>query len=295
MPNPLQNKLLTFLHRYLLTHSAGAGYEALEPKLIKWRKDQGHEPSTSSTFSERFAYPLTYEPGSSWAYGTGIDWAGQVVEKLTGQTLEEYMNDNIWNPLGIKSISFWPNRNPEMKARLAGMTARNPQDSKLVPYTSPLFGDAESGDCFGGHGAYADLQDYLKILHSILADDEILLKKETAALMFQPQLTKDSKAAQGKIMSNPEMSALFVGDFPTSIEYDWGIGGILIQQDNPGRRKKGTLIWSGLPNLFWFIDREAGLCGVYGTQVVPPGDPLVEETIKAFELGMYEKLNSAKL
>lgn len=275
--------------RYLLTHSSGAAYSNWDPKLLKYEASRGRLPGVGSTMSERFVYPLIYEPGTSWNYGTGIDWAGRVVEKVTGETLEDYMRKAIWDPLGIKNISFWAKQNPDMNARLAGMTTRDPASGKVVTYTGPFLND-NSKDCFGGHGAYADLTDYLKILHSILADDEKLLKKATTALMFQPQLSKESKAAQKTTMNIPEIAGMFVGDFPTSIDYDWGLGGILVEGDNEGRRKKGTLIWSGLPNLFWFIDRTAGLCGVFGTQVLPNGDPKVEETIKAFEFAMNQKL-----
>lgn len=193
------------------------------------------------------------------AYSTAIDWAGKVVEKLTGETLETYMRKNLWDPLGIKNITFWVDQNPEMKARLAGMSARDPSSGKVVPFDQQLM-NAGRGDCMGGQGSYADLTEYIKILHSILVDDGKLLKPETTAQMFQPQLTKASKAAQKHVLGIPEVAGLFVGDFPNNVEYDWGLAGMLIQGDNEGRRKKGTLVWSGLPNLFWVSQLNSTCC-----------------------------------
>lgn len=160
------------------------------------------------------------------------------------------MQKNICNPLGIKGISFWPEQNAEMKTKIAGMSARDPQSGRLVAFNQPFL-NTGSTDCFGGHGGYADLTEYIKVLHSILVDDGKLLKPETTARMFQPQLTKGSKASLKQQMGIPEIVGMFVGDFPSNVEYDWGLGGLLVQGSGEGRRKNGTLIWSGMPNLFW--------------------------------------------
>ena len=232
-----------------------------------YRALEGHAAGSGSTVKERFLYPLTYEPGSSWGriplsplsstdgmlikragYGVGLDWTGKLIEKLTGESLEDYMRKNIWEPLGINRITFFPSRHPEMK--VAQLTSRDQETGRLIPNEEPFLNE-HSTEEFGGHGAYADLSDYVKILHSILCDDEVLLRKETAARMFQPQLTKESKMGLQDVMSMPEASAMLVGDFPRKIDYDWGIGGLLVQQDNVRRRKKGTLIWSGMPHVFW--------------------------------------------
>lgn len=159
------------------------------------------------------------------------------------------MRENIWKPLGIERISFWPSRNPAMEEVRASLSVRDPETGRVVPHTGPFINDGAK-EALGGQGASADLTEYLKILHSILVDDEVLLKKQTTAQMFQPQLTAESKDGLAKLLRS-EYGAAFVGEFPFDVDYDWGLGGILVEADNAGRRKKGTLIWSGLPNLFW--------------------------------------------
>jgi hypothetical protein len=96
----------------------------------------------------------------------------------------------------------------------------------------------------------------MKILTSLLVNDGKLLRKETADQFFQPQLTAESKAAQKALFQDPEKLKLFIGDFPSDVEYDWGLGGILVQSEGRTRRFKGTMIWSGMPNLFWVISRK---------------------------------------
>ncbi|GAQ11841.1 acyltransferase LovD [Aspergillus lentulus] len=276
--------------RYLLTHSAGLAYGAMNPLLQRWGALNNRAPQSGPTVVERFAYPLAYEPGTGWGYSPGVDWAGKIVERVTGETLESYFRKHIFDPLDITSITFWPRKHPSIQGKLATMTARTASGG-IEPYKGPYITDGAE-DCFGGQGASGNLEDYMKILTSLLVNDGKLLRKETADQFFQPQLTAESKVAQKALIQDPEKVKIFVGDFPSDMEYDWGLGGILVQSDGRTRRSKGTMIWSGMPNLFWFIDRARGLCAVIGMQLLPPADPKAQELVRLFEEGMYELLGS---
>lgn len=61
-------------------------------------KKEGIKPMRDST-SERTtvtAVPLAFEPGAKWCYSTGLDWAGFLVERVTGSSLEDYFQENIF-------------------------------------------------------------------------------------------------------------------------------------------------------------------------------------------------------
>ncbi|KAK3896373.1 beta-lactamase/transpeptidase-like protein, partial [Staphylotrichum tortipilum] len=82
--------------RHLLTHTAGTGYLFLSPQLQEWAKGaeralpiplRKSPLSGDRTVDKRFGYPLLFEPGSAWAYGSGLDWAGKLVEVVSGQKL----------------------------------------------------------------------------------------------------------------------------------------------------------------------------------------------------------------
>ena len=195
-------------------------------------------------------HPLIYEPGTSWLYSSSLDWAGKLVERVTGLTLEEYMKANIWQPLGIKDMTFWPDQHPEFKSRMAGMAIRDEETGKVIhDLDEPPW--PQGKDCYGGHGASGSMPEYFKILRSLLADDEKLLRRSTTAQMFQPQLTKESREAQRSIMAESELVKQFVGEFPQHIPMDHGLGGILTREADEGWRGQHTMMWSGLPNLFW--------------------------------------------
>ena len=99
------------------------------------------------------------------------------------------------------------------------------------------------------------MPDYMKILQSLLADDEKILKRETTKMMFSPQLTPESQKALQEVFNTTNKSVLYVGVLPENVRYDWGLGGLLTMEDiavnGAPWRRKGCMVWSGLPNLFW--------------------------------------------
>lgn len=226
-------------------------------------------PNTQKTVVDRFAYPLMFEPGSSWSYGTSIDWAGKVIERLTGQTLEQLVQDGIAKPLGLKTMTFFPYHRGDLGGKIPALTARTPE-GKLMLHTEP-FMNIDPIDAMGGHGGYCSLQEYIRVLRSLLANDGKLLKPETVEMMFSPQLTPEASKALTAVMKT-SLASLFIGEWKPELELNWGLGGILLMKDGDGRRKRGSLSWGGVANTFWLIDREADLAVTFGTQVLPPGD-----------------------
>ena len=164
------------------------------------------------------------------------------------------MKASIWQPLGMRDITFWPEQHLSMKDRMASMTIRDERTGNVIhePH-GPKFPGGK--DCFGGHGASASMPEYFKVLRSLLNDDERLLKRSTTAQMFLPQLTKESQEAQKFFLADPANTKHFVGEFPKHVPLDHSFGGILTMEADKGWRGQHTMIWSGYPNLFWVILR----------------------------------------
>ena len=234
---------------HLLTHTAGLAYESYSPLHTRYRKFCNEPLGLATTVQVFGGAPLLYEPGTMWMYSPSVDWAGKLIERVSHQSLEEYMKKNIWAPLGVSDISFWPDAKPSMKSRKAEMSVRNASGALAHDVGSQLYTSAQ--DCFGGHGAWASMQAYFEILQSIMRDDEILLKRESTKVMFEPQLSKESRDSMKKLWSIPAATQAFVGEFPHGIATDWGIGGMLLREATEGWRRKDTLVWSGMPNLCW--------------------------------------------
>ena len=304
--------------RRLLSHSAGLTYDHIPNPLIDaWLKQQTTIPSRSGKLLERFSHPLVFESGEGWSYSPGIDYAGLMVERVTKMSLEAYMKKNLWEPLGIRDMTFFLSTRPDMSARFADMSTRT-ADGKVVyseGYQAYLDGNGnEVTDYMGGHGVFATPEEYIKVLKALLTcghdgKEGGILTKESIDEFFKPQLTEKSTESINSMLKDD-----LVCDFPPSASFahlllptlthisqvnrlmgatpreapkSWGLGGLLILADCPDGRKAGTMIWGGLPNLLWFIDRKKGLTGFYATQVVPPGDAKSVEMNNVFVEGIY--------
>ncbi|GKZ39084.1 hypothetical protein AbraIFM66950_011842, partial [Aspergillus brasiliensis] len=208
--------------RNLLTHSSGAGYDMSNPDLARFTAYKGRNINSGTTVDERFGYPLTFEPDTAWEYGTGIDWVGQLVERLTGQSLETYMQRHIWEPLGIERMSFWP-------ATISGgnrkvrVSVRDEASGRFTAMKQPFLTEGVT-DCFGGQGIYASVEEFLKVIHSILSDDGKLLMSKSIAMMFQPHLLPASRESLQKHVKESDPEASFIGIFDNNRLYDWGLG-----------------------------------------------------------------------
>lgn len=271
--------------RQLLTHSSGMGYDFLSPELAKWRewRGEGIRPGGGDITIQYFT-PLLYEPGENWAYSVGIDWAGKMVERVNGGVrLGEYMLKHIFEPLGMTSTGFRPTENENIANNLCPTTMRTPT-GELVP-TDP-YAIQDPKDDLGGGGLYSSAPDYVKVLISLLRNDGKLLKPETVKLMFTPQLldNKDLVAMATHPLTGPMFRAGV-----NSAAWDFGLGGILNREDVDGVCKNGTISWGGLPNLFWWIDPTAGNCGMYASQVIPPGDTESIALALAYRKSLFAK------
>ncbi|KAG4439128.1 hypothetical protein IFR05_005415 [Cadophora sp. M221] len=290
---------------HLLTHSSGLTCDIFNPVMARYRKWQNKatELNIKMDLKEAFFYPLLFAPGEAWEYSVGIDWAGWMVERVTNTSLEDYVQRNIWAPLGVKGFTFFPKTRPDLMARMTDMsdregdltmfgTAADP-NGKMVHHGGQELWNSAVETCSGGAGSYGAPLDYHELLHSILADDGKLLKTGMVDEMFKPQLTDASRAALMETLKEPEINNA-LGGVPYGTKCDWGIGGMMLLQDLVGR-KKGTILWCGYPNLMWFIDRVGGMAGIYGSQINPPGDQKTIELFNEWEKELYKKSREQKL
>ncbi|KAF2128336.1 beta-lactamase/transpeptidase-like protein [Dothidotthia symphoricarpi CBS 119687] len=278
--------------RLLLTHASGLGYDALHPLLMAWLKHHNRVTGTSGKLLSRFDAPLVFQPGESWMYGSSLDYAGLLVERVTGQTLEEYMKTNLWEPLGIKDMTFRLSSRPDMKERMADMSLRD--ETGRLRWTGskmPYHDEAheEVVECMGGQGIFTTAEEYVKILKAVLTTDqnEKILKQDTVKELFKPQLGKGSQGMLNGMLKDETMNNA-MGGTPQSIVKDWGLGGILLTSDSEEGMAAGSMIWGGLPNLVWWVDLKTGLCGLYAGQVLPPGDAKCAALTRKFQEGIYE-------
>ena len=226
-------------------------YDVFHPLLRRWRDMKGEKIAGGKTIVERFLYPLVYEPGTSWEYSSALDWAGKMVERVNNnQTLTEYMQRNIWTPLGITDVTFHIDVRNDMRGEMADLSVRDASEDGKMKFTEHEFLKGGATDDMGGGGAFASPADYMKIMRSLLANDGQLLKPETVDHMFEPQLNGESQKALMEKLQVPAISAVY-GALPPAVQKDWAFAGLVNCENIEERRQAGAITWIGLPNMNW--------------------------------------------
>ena len=102
--------------RHLLTHTAGFSYDLWNKDIERYMK-VANVPGIGTCKLEALKVPMIADPGDKWEYGINIDWAGKAVERVSGLSLDGYMRERIFTPLGMKDTVFI--LRPDQQARLA--------------------------------------------------------------------------------------------------------------------------------------------------------------------------------
>ncbi|KAI2638841.1 beta-lactamase family protein [Hypomontagnella submonticulosa] len=303
----LEDKKNGITLRMLLCHMAGFTYSFSDEILRDWSCPEGID-EFSGDIKDILKMPLRFQPGEKWKYGISIDWAGIVVERKTGISLNEYIQKNICQPLGLENVSFIPTQ--AMKRNLVHADARE-HDGKLIPLDPVLrralvvSSPEEIAGFFnsGGAGLFAKPQEYARILAVLLNDGTSphtgaqLLSKETLDLMFTnqvpqwPDFARSGFRAAKPRLTNPGSEVYPIAGNPPQ---GWGLTFMLTGANPATGRSAQTASWAGLPNLYWWADREHGVAGVVCSQILPAFDPAVMGLWNDVERVVYKHLDAAK-
>jgi methyl acetate hydrolase len=271
--------------RHLLTHTAGYGYATFNPEI---RRVQAHfgQSGPPANWAEVERAVLLFDPGTRWNYSIATDLVGKAVEAASGQTLDVYMRDHIFAPLGMHDTVFV--LSAAQRARLAGRHARQP-DASLLPVAQSV--GKELGFFLGGGQLCGTGPDYLRFLRMLLGGGSIdgvrILRPETVAEMQRNQIGASEVPTMRTAM--PEMSndANF---FPGMVQ-KWGLGFLINTERAATGRSPGSTAWSGLANTYYWIDPARDVAGVILMQILPFADPGALAMLAAFETAVYAALD----
>jgi CubicO group peptidase (beta-lactamase class C family) len=269
------------LLRELLTHTSGFAYRLWDAKGVKYgealvrlpAKERKNLPPT----------PLMFDPGERWQYGGGIDWTGRLVEFVSGEPLDVYFRQHIFDPLGMPDTAFVISA--AQQAREASGHRRMPDGSLTAePRERPV---TPRRPLSGGGGIYSTAPDYLTFILTLLnggvRSGARILRPETVALMGRNQI---GKLEAGRMRTTAPQFSNDVDFFP-GISLKWGFGHMINMQPIPGGRSTGSLTWGGLFNTYYWIDPQKRIAAVFLTQIVPFADPRALSAYGAFERAIY--------
>lgn len=266
--------------RDLLTHTSGLtyGFNYNHPVDALYRRRGVERPSplaapecdtpatTVEDMVERLAdVPLLFSPGTSWNYSVSTDVCGRLVEILSGQRLDAFLQERILGPLGMVDTAFHV---PADKAhRLAANYAATPAGGlHLVddPTTSPYLQPTDF--LSGGGGLASTAGDYLRFTHMLLNKGELdgvrILGRRTVEYMTMNHLP-----------DGVDIAAMGPREFNGQVFEGIGFGlGFAVTLD-PTRAQvigsAGSYNWGGAASTAFWIDPAEELTVVFMTQLVP--------------------------
>lgn len=235
----------------LMTHTAGFSYGFQDGWVDdRYRAAELWSSPTPEAFLESLStLPLHAEPGSTWRYSLSMDLQGIIIERLSGQSLADYMRDHIFTPLGMPDTGF--SVDPAEAGRLATnydwrdgrLQVENPSDALFLdPFTLPDF-------AWGGGGLFSTADDYLRFGRMLL---------QRGALGGKRVLEADSVTT---IMTNQLSEAVAAGGFGIGFQqirpgYQYGYNGVVVTDPERGGVAvgEGTYLWDGRAMTWFWAD-----------------------------------------
>lgn len=267
--------------RQLLSHTSGLAYPFTDERISQYAKTRELPPTISG---QRSAYtlPLVSNPGFDWFYGVSTDWVGQVIETISGSSLEDFYYSNIFEPLGMRNTFF--KSSDEFEKRRMPIYRRVSENSfKPIDFSVPQNPEMPAA----GAGLYSTPADYFTFIKMLLGKGAY--KGVSILSQGSVQLFSDSQVIGLNVgcieSSNTELTLDY--DPQPGVVKGWSLGFSVTLESLQEGRKIGSFGWAGLSNIYYWIDPKSNLAAIFYTQVLPFGDKGALETSKEVESVLY--------
>lgn len=261
--------------RDLLTHTAGLTYNFLEDSPVGelYRQSgilSNAERTLEAMIAELARLPLAYQPGTKWHYSLAIDVLARLIEVISGQPLQDFLNERLFAPLGMTDTGFMVPA--EKRDRI--MTMYGHPDVATATFSSLLEAwqsgfneriDVETtypadnpNFARGGHGLFSTAWDYVRFAQMLLNRGEL-----DGARILGPKIVDFMHMNH----VSPALLPFEIGGVPTS-GYGFGLGSRVLlnvaESMKPG--SVGEYGWSGAAKTYYWVDPQEELIGVFMTQ-----------------------------
>ena len=268
--------------RHLLTHTAGLTNGQYEDSPVEsmyrdadLRSPEGNLKDFVSKLRE---LPLVSQPGTKWRYSVATDVLGRLVEVLSDQSFDDFLQSKVLGPLGMKDTAFYV---PEEKLdRLAsvygpGNGIKKLDNADVNSYRRP------KSFLSGGGGLVSTGPDYMRFCQMLLngggLDGVSILGRKTVELM-----TKNHLADELRPFSVNGSSA----DESKGCGFGLGFKVIMDQAQYGILGSEGSYSWGGAASTFFWIDPLEDLIAIWLTQFMPISHPQRKE----FEIATYQAM-----
>lgn len=279
-----------------LTHTSGLTYPfnpgPLSALLTEARMAfHGSAESLEAECRRLATFPLAFRPGTRWEYSVGIDVIGRVVEVISGQSLDAYLRQHIFEPLEMTETGFavrddqltrfaslytpLPGDALDLNAEKGEETLRLVDSAETSPFRNPT-------TFSGGGGLVGTIDDYLRFVEMLRRGGELdgvrILGRGTVAFMMRNHLRGDIASMGPRSFAEQPMEGV-----------GFGIGGSVVL--NPALARTpgsiGDFSWGGIASTFFWIDPVLDLSVIFFTQLSPSSSYPARPELKALVHGAF--------
>ena len=269
--------------RDLTRHTAGfAGPDHPQLGEMVKKADVMNKENTLEQMAKKLAaLPLAFHPGEKWAYGVSVDVQAFLVERLSGKQFDQYIKENILDPLGMKDTRYVPG---DLK-RLAAVyrAGENGKLQRIPDEEANSFNSKEWPLKPGGYGLTSSLDDYMRfaqmLVHEGRLDSVRILKEETVKLMATSHLS-DSVTDRMWLPSK--------GQVGFGIDFAVRLRAPMSEEENNG--VVGEFFWDGAASTLFWVDPVNELTAVLFVQKLP----FDRELHKKFRDAVYGEVKVSK-
>jgi methyl acetate hydrolase len=258
--------------------TAGLGSVNRSPDLLKWAQSENLNTRYLGphTTEKSYLYPLLFNPGSAWVYGVGLDWAGILISRVTGKSLEDHFREAIFEKAGMRDTTFYPTE--EVKRRLMRMTTQESREAPIKACSENFSGlgslnrtsDPDKvGVMSGGAGLFSTAKDYLAFLRGILAsqsdtDSKALLSPSSFEELFKDAFRPETDdehflfTLKSHELHDPALSTR-EGASGKDRKIVQSVGLAVNLVDSANGRKAGSGCWDGAARTMYWMDPKTGL------------------------------------
>ena len=263
----------------LLLHTAGFSYNFMaDPVGLEYDKINLFS-SSNSTLEEEIkllsTLPLLFQPSTMWRYSVSIDVLGRILEVIKQNSLQDILNNQIFNPLEMNKTAF--NVLDENRSLLMNSYEFDPLQNKLTehilePQRIGNYGHPVNNNNFarGGHGLYSTLEDFMKFVEMLhtgkTKDGEKIIDKKIIDLMTKNHL--NNKLFPIEILN---ITTIKDQNYTNDLDgYGWGLGfrTLINPAKNNNLGNIGEFGWSGAAATYFLVDPKKEISAVLMTQVL---------------------------
>lgn len=253
----------------LLTHTAGFTYGFLDetPLGEYYRREEinfnpGKQP-LAETVSALAELPLAHQPGERWNYGVAFDVLGRLIEIWSGQTLDRFFEERIFQPLGMSDTSFAiTNAKRDRLASLYrvadGGGIERIEGADKTSYDDPVMLPS------GGGGLLSTVDDFFRFTEVLRRKGELngvrLLGRKTVEFMTANHLGGDMADMGQPTFGESRFEGVGFG-FGMSVMLDPARANIM--------GTPGEYAWGGAASTAFWIDPVEDMTVIFMTQLMP--------------------------